>query len=256
VVKPGNPDYPVPEVYEPHTYPQFDVAIETEPEEMGGVDAAAAYGYGRVFELFPDVSHAMLICDDFIYHPEWLVQVQYLIDRHPGARAWSVYRSGYSQNHWTVREDGDVEVNAISSIGALTREEWAGWQQNWRDYPRPNKTLDVFHPLDRPGARWVTKSSYIQNIGRRGRNSTPNNHEWSLDFVGEALSAWAKVLNPQVDSQRISACKIQSNAFPHGYAPFYEGSGEKAREILARLRAGDWEVDGRWGPVELVKNNA
>jgi hypothetical protein len=24
----------------------------------------------------------------------------------------------------------------------------------------------------------------------------------------------------------------------------------------ARLRAGDWEVDGRWGPVELVKNNA
>ena len=68
-----------------------------------------------------------------------------------------------------------------------------------------------------------------------------------------ALSAWAKVLNPQVDSQRISACKIQSNAFPHGYAPFYEGRSEKAREMLTQFRAGDWEVDGRWGPVEVVR---
>ena len=62
-----------------------------------------------------------------------------------------------------------------------------------------------------------------------------------------ALSAWAKLLNPDLDSQRISACKIMSNAFPHGYAPFYTGQSDEAKALLARLREGDWEVDGRWG---------
>jgi hypothetical protein len=60
-----------------------------------------------------------------------------------------------------------------------------------------------------------------------------------------ALSAWAKVLNPDLVSHRISACKIfgteNGGAFPHGYAPFYPGKSPEARKLIANLRIGDWQ---------------
>jgi hypothetical protein len=61
-----------------------------------------------------------------------------------------------------------------------------------------------------------------------------------------ALSAWTKVLNPELSSYRISACKISgtdmASAFPHGYAPRYLGNSEVARELLQRLQCDDWQL--------------
>jgi hypothetical protein len=61
-----------------------------------------------------------------------------------------------------------------------------------------------------------------------------------------ALSAWSKVLNPELLSYRISSCKIQGTdrggAFPHGWAPKYLGNRPEVQELLKRLQSEDWQL--------------
>lgn len=45
-------------------------------------------------------------------------------------------------------------------------------------------TLDLYDPWARQGERWVTKRSYILNMGLRGINQQPDAPEYAIDFVG------------------------------------------------------------------------
>ena len=67
--------------------------------------------------------------------------------------------------------------------------------------------------------------------------------EWLLANYS-SLSAWAKVVNPHLKSYRMSACTIygteRGGAFPHGWAPLYEGHSAESRALLGRLQAAEW----------------
>lgn len=57
-----------------------------------------------------------------------------------------------------------------------------------------------------------------------------------------ALSGFAKVLNPGLPCFRVSASKVfhQVPYFPDAHIPRWQGQGEAARALLARLFEGDW----------------
>jgi hypothetical protein len=50
---------------------------------------------------------------------------------------------------------------------------------------RHGLTMDLYDVWLRPGERWVTKVSYILNIGLVGLNQRPDIPELAIDFVGE-----------------------------------------------------------------------
>ena len=54
-----------------------------------------------------------------------------------------------------------------------------------------------------------------------------------------ALSAFAKILNPNLRAQRVAACK--PDWFPIAHIPRYRGSGQAARKLLQVLQRDDWE---------------
>jgi hypothetical protein len=53
------------------------------------------------------------------------------------------------------------------------------------------------------------------------------------------LSAFAKVLNPELDIYRVSACK--PSWFPEAYIPVYRSKNEAVRSLLQTLQAGDFQ---------------
>src|SRR5580692_4653817 len=48
---------------------------------------------GAKLLLETDITHLGFLVDDFVYNPEWMQQLTALIERRPGAKAWSIYRS-------------------------------------------------------------------------------------------------------------------------------------------------------------------
>jgi len=66
------------------------------------------------------------------------------------------------------------------------------------------------------------------------------------------LSAFAKVLNPNLRGYRVAASK--PDWFPQAYIRRYHGSGVAARNVLQILQRDDWEdplnpVEKLWGAV-------
>jgi hypothetical protein len=45
--------------------------------------------------------------------------------------------------------------------------------------------MDLYDAWLRQGERWVTKRSYILNLGVHGINQQPEFPEYAVDFVGE-----------------------------------------------------------------------
>lgn len=134
------------------------------------------------------ITHVFVLPDDFIYNKHWLQELTKLIERHPDALAWAVYRSSYKLHYNIVGGDGtDVLMSANDAMGVLTKEEWRTYQDiacgNYHlDQYGHQVSLDVHHAYVRKGDRWATSRDYIQNIGV---------HDWlgrddqAIDFVGE-----------------------------------------------------------------------
>jgi hypothetical protein len=141
------------------------------------------------------VTHLYFMYDDFIYNPHWLRQLQGLIERHPGARAWGVYRSSFTNFHRIIGgDDVDVLMTMHDGIGCVSREEWTAYQDTLKgEFIVPLKrdtgetilvdcTIDVHHAYQRPGERWATSKDYMQNIGV---HQFLGRQDEAIDFVGE-----------------------------------------------------------------------
>lgn len=161
--------------------------VTEQPRDAQNACAALAWGFDHMLERHPDVTHVLFVGDDFVYNPAWLQQQEALISRHPDARSWYVYRSSNERHHRTIYDDGkDVLVTNISGPGCFSRSEWYDWGIRYQDFPRPDGcTLDVLHGRERPGDRWVTRSSYVQQIGVRGMHNNAGECDEALEFVGE-----------------------------------------------------------------------
>lgn len=133
----------------------------------------------------PDITHILFMYDDFVYNPEWFQELTLLIDRHPVATAWSVYRSSFDRHHRIVGDDGtDVMMNMHDGVGCVTREEWQEYgKMLCGDFTTPDGcTFDLHHAAARPGERWATSQDYWENIGvhpELGRK------DMAISFVGE-----------------------------------------------------------------------
>lgn len=160
--------------------------VVSQPDSAQGGCGALAWGFDTILELASDVTHVLFVGDDFIYHPSWLRQQEALIERHPEAISTYVYRSSNTRWHRTIREEGeDCMVTNISGPGCFSRAEWRDWAIDYRSFPRPDGcTLDILHERQRPGERWVTKASYLQQIGVRGMHNNAGECDEALDFVG------------------------------------------------------------------------
>lgn len=165
-----------------------------EPGRELGTEAALAYGTDQVFKN-PGITHVVWMGDDSLFHPDWLIQLEALILRHPKARAWSVYRSAYEAVHATLecRLDKDVEDVRVRSLCGhgmtITKEEWQEWGIKWQDgrnsWGSPSgNTLDLLHVHSRPGERWCTAKSYVEHTGRTGKNCQADIPEWAVAFQG------------------------------------------------------------------------
>jgi hypothetical protein len=178
---------------------KFDGVATEEPQQVKGLDPIVIWSANKLLLEHQDVTHVMFLMDDFVYHPDWLLTLQSLIERHPEARAWTVYRSGYMRHHKTVRYNeycDDHGVTSISGIGCLSREEWIEYAPDWRrghgGFSVPAEagggcTLDLHHAYARPGERWATGRSYIQSIGANGLHCR-DGQDVAVDFVGEEVN--------------------------------------------------------------------
>ena len=170
----------------------FTTTVLVRPSESMGPDSANSWGWYEICEREPDVTHLLMVTNDSVYNPDWLRQLEALVKRRPGARAWSVYRSRYVHHHKNLFEEGnDVSVRSINMLGCITKEEWLDWGLDWHvgsfhvPTPEGGCTMDLYHACSRPGMRWVTKRSYIENIATTGAHMTPDLPEFAVDFVGE-----------------------------------------------------------------------
>jgi len=168
----------------------FHCAAFPQPENVAGTEQTLAWGTQYIFDNFPDITHAVWMGDDAAFHSDWLIELEALIQRHPEARSWSVYRSAHTTYHATIREEGtDVLVKSICGHGmTFSREEWAAWGIDWRHgkmwvCPTGGETLDLHHPWARPGERWVTRQSYVDHTGRTGFHCQPHIPEWAQNFL-------------------------------------------------------------------------
>lgn len=175
---------------------KFEGMAVDEPADVKGLDPVVIWSANHLMAKRPDVSHVMFLMDDFLYHPDWLLKLRDLIERHPEARGWSVYRSGYMRHHKTVRYEEWTEdhgVTSISGIGCISQVEWQEYAPDWHrghgGFPVPQEcgggnTLDLHHAYARPGERWATGKSYIQSIGVNGLHCR-NGQDVAEEFVGE-----------------------------------------------------------------------
>ena len=74
-----------------------------------------------------------------------------------------------------------------------------------------------------------------------------------------ALSAFAKVMNPELEAYRVSACK--RDWFPEAAIPLYRGHSRQARRVLARLQRNDssfrgtaWLLDKIGGRLDRLRD--
>jgi len=171
--------------------PVFSIHIVEQPVEIGGTEQTLAWGTEKLF-MQHDVCHCVWMGDDALFHPNWLVELESLVLRHPDAKAWSVYRSAHVRHHATIRfdEHDDVLVKSLCGHGmTFTRKEWTEWGILWTQgqrWPVPSggNTLDLHHAYHRPGERWCTKKSYVEHTGTIGVNVAPGIPEHAQEFVG------------------------------------------------------------------------
>jgi hypothetical protein len=147
----------------------------------------AVYGTDVAFYRGADV--VVHLNDDSLMHPDWLVELEGLIDRHPHAHAWSPYRSAREDTHKTLEVVGnDVMVRSLCGLGiAFSRKEWAAMGVSWKQsqWMSPlGSTLDLWHAWARPGERWCTKVSYMEHTGRIGIHSKTPTPEVAVAFAG------------------------------------------------------------------------
>jgi hypothetical protein len=160
-------------------------------------DIPGMHGINSIFSVFgdnlintTDITHIGFLVDDFIYNPEWLIQLSCLIKRHPDAKAWSVYRSRFTRHHRILHTDdyGDVVMSMHDCIGTMTREEWLEYKASKiNDFTCPEElgggnTIDIHHAYARKGDRWATGRDYMENLGR---HSGIEQYDCAIDFVGE-----------------------------------------------------------------------
>lgn len=168
---------------------QFEVEIIEQPEEIKSNDGCLVWGWDRLAKT-PGITHLGFLTDDWLYNRNWILELRNLVLRKPGATAWWVYRSTYEEIHKTLREEeGAVLVKSINAGGCVTVQEHREWKMDWRKCPRENVeegrlSLDLLHPQQRPGDRWVTPKSYILNIGLRGACQRPDTNDFAREFVG------------------------------------------------------------------------
>jgi hypothetical protein len=169
----------------------FLTMVFPQPDELAGLDPAIAWCVERLFAS-TDCTHVIELADDMIYNPRWFIELKALVERHPDARAWSVYRSAHTNHHRTLREtDGDHLVTSLAGNGTCwTREEWAAWGVNWTQgptwpVPTGGDTLDLHHAYARPGERWATDKSWLDHIGTVGIHAAEGIPEHALNFQGE-----------------------------------------------------------------------
>lgn len=173
------------------TFPQFELQVSAQSPAIHSNDGVYCWSCYQIIEHIPSVTHIALITDDWLYNPRWIIELQSIVKRHPEAKANWVYRSAYEQIHKTLRVEanGDVLVKSMNAGGLSPISEWKEWNLDWRRCPRENGekgrlSLDLLHPLERPGERWVTSKSYIVNIGMRGVCQRPETEDFAVDFVG------------------------------------------------------------------------
>lgn len=168
----------------------FTPIVAYQPDNIGGTEQTLAWGTEQAFEL-PGVTHVVWMGDDALFNPKWLIELQALINRHPDARSWSVYRSAHVAFHAPLVEtDLDVQVRSICGHGmTFSKEEWLAWDVHWSQgqaWPNPyaGNTLDLHHAWKREGERWCTKRSYVEHTGKYGLHCTPAIPEYAVDFAG------------------------------------------------------------------------
>jgi len=170
----------------------FELRILIQPPGVDNTDPVWSWGATEMFKHYADAEYLIYLTDDLLYSPDWLSVLDQLIDRHPEAKAWSVYRSAHEYHHKTLEVRGDdVLVRSISGNGTcITRQEWIAWDVDYRAgswpvaTPEGGNTLDLHHAWARSGERWVTRRSWIEHIGIRGRLCSPGVPEHAIDFVG------------------------------------------------------------------------
>jgi hypothetical protein len=167
----------------------WDVVSILDPPDTYGWDKLAIYGAERMLKD-TNITHLGFLPDDFIFNSEWLQQLVKLIERHPGARAWSVYRSAYQRHHRILsgHDYGDVLMTMHDALGTMTREEWNeyGAKDRW-DFTCDGSmgggsTMDIHHAFIQKGERWATGRDYWQNLGvHKGLEG----YDCAIDFIGE-----------------------------------------------------------------------
>lgn len=162
---------------------KFDVTCFPDGPGCNTMVVAIQDAGSRILKEHPDVTHVVHLCDDRIYNSEWLIELKQLIDRHPKALAWSVFRSAYTDYHRIIGGDGrDVLMTMHDAIGCTSREEWQSFIGEYGYLGCP----DIQHASLRPGERWATGRDYsdIHPLGRhydRGIGEVDR----AIDFVGE-----------------------------------------------------------------------
>lgn len=167
----------------------IDFTVMEQPIRLEGTEAPLVYGSDYAEKLGKD--YIMWMGEDALFHPHWLWELHELIGRHPEAKAWSVYRSAHEEYHKTLDQDmiySDAMVSSLCAHGmTFTVAEWKAWKEKFvciQHIAEFNTTLDLVHPVDRPGERWCTEVSYIEHTGRTGVHTHPEAPEWAVDFQG------------------------------------------------------------------------
>jgi hypothetical protein len=167
---------------------KFSVVVKTD-EGLNGTEHTLAFGTQWMLDNY-DVDYITWMGDDALFHFMWLWKLKGLIERHPEAKSWSVYRSSYEWVHKTLQEtEEDAMARSICGHGmTFSRKEWEEWGVRWEQgaWCAPDgDTLDLCHVAARSGERWVTKQSYVQHTApHAGTHCTPLTPEYAKDFVG------------------------------------------------------------------------
>jgi len=168
---------------------KFNVEVEDDvPGSSGNLNSFVACTANKLLTNV-NITHLVFLYDDFIYNPEWLQELYKLVLRHPGARAWAVYRSSYVASHRIIETQGtDCLMTMHDGLGCLERSEWEEYIATTNgdfsvgDCLGGGNTIDIHHACARPGDRWATSKDYWQNIGV---HSYLGRQDEAIDFIGE-----------------------------------------------------------------------
>lgn len=167
---------------------KFDVETIADPGTIGGTEQTLAWGTQTLFDQ--GVEYVTWMGDDALFHPQWHLKLQKLIEDKPEALGWSVYRSAYEKYHRTLEEtNGYVRVSTLCGHGmTISSQEWKLWGIDWRQgswLSAGADTLDLHHASQREGERWTTAVSYVEHTGRSGVHCSPETPEWAVNFQGQ-----------------------------------------------------------------------